>query len=332
MRTIILLVLAVLTIVSAKRLEDTPAISHRLIDRINNDPKIHWTAGVNTRFDGMNLAQAKRYCGVLKGGPSAPFIKKDVAQAIPDSFDARTQWGSKCPSLFDIRDQGACGSCWAFGAAETMTDRICIATNGASNPILSAEDLVSCCILVCGMGCDGGFPLMAWLYWNTEGLVTGGPYDSNQGCYPYQVDACDHHVNGTLPPCGDEGPTPSCNETCGDGADWKSDKHFGKSLYGVSSDVAAIQTEIMTNGPVEGSFTVYADFLTYKSGVYYYVSGDELGGHAIKILGWGTEDSIDYWIVANSWNADWGDQGYFKIRRGTDECGIEDGIAAGLSK
>jgi len=331
MRTICLFALLAVTAV-AGRLVDMPAVSHNLIDRINNDPTVTWTAGINSRFEGMNLAQAKKQCGVLKSDIVAPVIKKTIAEAIPASFDARDQWGAKCPSLYDVRDQGSCGSCWAFGAAEAMTYRICITNNGASNPVLSAEDLVSCCVLVCGMGCDGGYPLMAWLYWNTNGLVTGGAYNSNQGCYPYQVAACDHHVNGTLPPCGTELPTPSCNETCENGADWKGDKHVGKSWYGVNADVSAIQTEIMTNGPVEGSFTVYADFLNYKSGVYYYVSGDELGGHAIKILGWGTENSVDYWIVANSWNEDWGDAGFFKIRRGTDECGIEDGIVGGLPK
>jgi len=88
----------------------------------------------------------------------------------------------------------------------------------------------------------------------------------------------------------------------------------------------------MTNGPVEGAFTVYGDFPSYKSGVYKHVSGDELGGHAIKILGWGVENGEDYWLVANSWNPEWGNEGYFKIARGTDECGIEDGVVAGLPK
>jgi len=314
-----------------RTLQNTDANDYSLINRINQIPHRLWTAGVNRHFEGMNLADAKHLCGALKGSPPEVIVN-NVAANIPASFDARTQWGSECPSVNDIRDQGSCGSCWAFGAAEAMTDRVCIANNGASNPSLSAEDLLSCCVLVCGMGCDGGNPLMAWLYWATSGLVTGGPYDSNEGCYPYQVAACDHHVNGSLPACGPELPTPTCNQTCSDGSDWVSDKHYGKSFYGVSSDVSAIQTEIMTNGPVEGAFTVFADFLTYKSGVYYYVSGEELGGHAIKIIGWGTESGVDYWTVANSWNTDWGDMGFFKIRRGTDECGIEDGIVAGIPK
>jgi len=73
-------------------------------------------------------------------------------------------------------------------------------------------------------------------------------------------------------------------------------------------------------------------FLTYKSGVYQHTSGGELGGHAVKFLGWGTEQGTPYWLVANSWNPHWGDGGYFKILRGQDECGIEDEVSAGLPK
>lgn len=116
------------------------------------------------------------------------------------------------------------------------------------------------------------------------------------------------------------------------GAQWSADKHYAKSVYSVSSDADAIAKEIMTNGPVEAAFDVYEDFVTYKSGVYHHVSGGMLGGHAIKILGWGVEDNTPYWLVANSWNTSWGDKGYFKILRGSDECGIESDVCAGLAK
>ena len=88
----------------------------------------------------------------------------------------------------------------------------------------------------------------------------------------------------------------------------------------------------MTNGPVEAAFDVYEDFVSYKSGVYAHTTGSYLGGHAIKILGWGVENGSAHWIVANSWNEDWGDQGFFKIARGSDECGIESGVVAGIPK
>jgi len=82
-------------------------------------------------------------------------------------------------------------------------------------------------------------------------------------------------------------------------------------------------TEIMTNGPVEAAFTVYTDFMLYKGGVYSHVSGTEEGGHAIKIVGWGVDNGTKYWLVANSWSPAWGENGFFRIKRGTNECGIE---------
>lgn len=66
------------------------------------------------------------------------------------------------------------------------------------------------------------------------------------------------------------------------------------------------------------------------AGVYKHVQGNVLGGHAIRILGWGVENDTPYWLIANSWNSDWGDNGYFKILRGEDHCGIESSITAGI--
>ena len=59
-------------------------------------------------------------------------------------------------------------------------------------------------------------------------------------------------------------------------------------------DVGQIQLELMTNGPVEAAFTVFEDFPNYKTGVYQHVTGGALGGHAIRILGWGVE--VRYWL------------------------------------
>ena len=72
--------------------------------------------------------------------------------------------------------------------------------------------------------------------------------------------------------------------------------------------------------------------MSYKTGVYqkhWYEFLPE-GGHAVKLVGWGTEDGTDYWLVANSWNTTWGMQGFFYIARGVNECGIEDGSVAGM--
>lgn len=67
---------------------------------------------------------------------------------------------------------------------------------------------------------------------------------------------------------------------------------------------------------------VWSDFLTYRSGVYHVhtSTAEVLGGHGVRIIGWGTEDGIPYWLVANSWNDQWGDDGWFKIARGAYFC------------
>lgn len=66
------------------------------------------------------------------------------------------------------------------------------------------------------------------------------------------------------------------------------------------------------------------------TGVYKHVSGKFIGGHAIRILGWGIENNTPYWMVANSWNSEWGDKGLFKIFRGSNECYIEQNVYAGI--
>jgi cathepsin B len=78
---------------------------------------------------------------------------------------------------------------------------------------------------------------------------------------------------------------------------------------------------------------VYEDFADYSSGVYQHVTGSYLGGHAIKIIGWGvTSDGVKYWLIANSWNETWGEKGYFRMLRGVNECGIEGSAVAGMPK
>lgn len=93
-----------------------------------------------------------------------------------------------------------------------------------------------------------------------------------------------------------------------------------------------MMSEIFKNGPIEGAFTVYEDFLAYKSGVYKHTTGSQLGGHAIKIIGWGVENGTKYWLIVNSWNEGWGDKGTFKILRGSNHCGIENSSNAGVVK
>jgi cathepsin B len=188
------------------------------------------------------------------------------------------------------------------------------------NTSLSVNDLLACCGVMCGDGCDGGYPIMAWRYFVQNGVVT-------DKCDPYFDDiGCAH------PGCVPLYPTPTCENKCKDkGLLWAESKHFGVNAYRINSDPADIMAEVYTNGPVEVAFGVYEDFAHYKSGVYKHLTGYSIGGHAVKLIGWGTsEEGEDYWLLANQWNRGWGDDGYFKIIRGQNECGIEDDVVAGL--
>uniref|UniRef100_R4G4T0 Putative cathepsin l n=1 Tax=Rhodnius prolixus TaxID=13249 RepID=R4G4T0_RHOPR len=333
----LLIVLSLICGTLSENPQNEDPLSDEFINYINS-LNTTWKAGRNfhpktshkylTKLMGVH-PDAKLHRLPLK---SSRYIENNYVQ-IPEQFDSRVEW-QDCPTISEIRDQGSCGSCWAFGAVEAMSDRICIHSKAKISVRLSAEDLVFCCY-TCGFGCDGGYPGAAWDHWVHKGIVTGGSYGSAQGCRPYEISPCEHHVNGTRKPCGPSPKhMPKCEKTCQPSykMSYKQDLYYGKTAYSVESDETSIQKEIQSNGPVEGTLAVFEDLLSYKEGVYQHVHGKELGGHAIRIIGWGVENGKPYWLIANSWNTDWGDQGYFKILRGSDECGIESGVSAGIPK
>ena len=269
---------------------------------------------------------------ILDGAENLPEKKFKKSNAnLPENFDPRIEYPN-CESLREVRDQANCGSCWAFGAVEAMSDRICIKSGQTDQRRVSAQNLLACCSS-CGFGCNGGYPANAWRYWKNTGIPTGGLYGDKSTCQPYFLPPCDHHVEGSHGECPDTVNTPSCVKNCkdGSGVDYTSDLTKGSSAYSVSGE-ANIMQELYESGPVEASFTVYEDFLTYRSGVYQHVTGSALGGHAIKMIGWGVENGTKYWLCVNSWNNEWGDGGFFKILRGNNECGIERSVSAGEPK
>ena len=105
-------------------------------------------------------------------------------------------------------------------------------------------------------------------------------------------------------------------------------QHFAKDSYSIKSETD-MQRELMEKGTLSVSMTVYEDFEAYSSGVYQHKTGRNLGGHAIKMVGWGVDNGVKYWTCVNSWNDSWGENGQFRILRGSDECGIESGVVAG---
>lgn len=313
------LAVSLLAFTTEQAADAEPVLSQAIVDAVNQ-PGSTWKAGLNDRFARATRGEMKSMMHAKTDGvallPRVVHTAQQLADT-PSSFDPRN---TTCHG--PVLDQGFCGSCWAFGATTAISDRLCLSQGaGAAFVQLAPLDLTTCDhgLFSGENGCQGGQLAGAWNYAKKTGLV-------EESCYPYlqseggPVPTCDP----TEQPCLPESKfikTPKCTvaSSC--------TKHKLASVSGV--DAAQLMTELSSNGPVESAFTVYEDFVHYKTGVYKHTTGSQLGGHAIKIIGYGTEDGADYWLVQNSWTTTWGDGGYFKIARGTDECGIESQAIAG---
>jgi len=264
-----------------------------------NGGEFTWKAKYYDWLPNVNQDQFLGYNSKLEEKDLINLIAAEtVKEKLPTSFDSRKQWPA-CTELFNPLNQGRCGSCWAFGATKSFSDRYCVQTNGTFNIELSEQQLVSC-NLDGEEGCAGGDPVTAMRYIAQYGLPTST-------CVPYISG-----LNGTVP---------ACASRCSNGSLMK--LYYASILslrWHVS--ISGMMQSIMTSGPVEACFDVYQDFTTYKSGVYVHKTGPFLGGHCIILIGWGvTQDGVEYWIAQNSWGRDWGLNGYFCIKKGFDECG-----------
>jgi len=222
--------------------------------------------------------------------------QEEMLKDIPDNYRYSDKY-SKCEH--HIRDQGKCGSCWAFGAAGTLSSKYC----GAGHDVILSEQNLVDCDRSLNMGCNGGYIFMVWRFLETTGITT-------EHCYPYKSgDGTDNYAckqRQADPKCEDNKPVPDKVYKCA-----------GPSAH--PTQFEKIKAEIYANGPTELAFTVYQDFMNYEDGVYVHTTGSQLGGHAVRLIGYGKENGLDYWLCANSWGARWGNQGLFKIAQG--DCG-----------
>ncbi|BFY99405.1 hypothetical protein BsWGS_02445 [Bradybaena similaris] len=295
-----------------------------LIEAVNDDPRYFWSASNYSNLWGLSLDEGIRYrLGSFQLSDNVvdmtPIRVED--DVLPEAFDARDKWPN---ILHPITDQGNCASSWAHSTAAVATDRLGIETEGIIKDRLSVQHLLSCDIDG-QLGCNGGHLDRAWWFLRQRGVVS-------DECYPYTSGKT--RVQGTCLITGSQG-----QEQCPSGIQYKTEKRYQATPpYRIRPLEREIMKEIMDNGPVQATMQVREDFFMYSRGVYKYTgltslrrdSDDHMksGFHSVRIVGWGAErsqegDIVKYWICANSWGTDWGENGYFRILRGSDESSIE---------
>lgn len=303
-----------------------PAVRSSMAEEIDQMGS-SWKAETPDRFRDYSVKDAKQIMGSIIGEhavlpPKANPPTENVQ--VPESFDSRKQWPA-CPTIGHIRDQSHCGSCWAHGSTEAFADRLAIASGCKKNLLLSTQHTTSCCGLMscASMGCNGGHPGAAWLWFAWHGVVTGGDYSDigkDDTCWPYEI-APSGEKNGFT--------TPTCRSSCLNtkySNPFKQDYH--KAAYSYMLPFQSwVKSNMYEHGPVTACYMVYSDFMHYKSGVYQHKTGNLLGGHAVKIVGWGQDEGLEYWTIANSWGNKWGEDGFFRIKTG--DSGINNMISAG---
>lgn len=301
---------------------ETCLIRQNIIDAVNDGP-YGWQASNYSMFWGMTLEDGMRYrLGTFK--PDAEVermnpIKNQFTNRLPDSFDARVKWPGW---VSGVRDQGNCAASWAFSTTALSADRLSIESRGAFKDTLSPQHLLSCNVRGQN-GCTGGSLDRAWWFLRKRGVTT-------EQCYPYSSGLNDQKGRCLLTRTDTSG-------TCPSRIPFRYESIYQATPpYRLKADEYDIMAEIYNNGPVQATFKVKEDFFMYSSGVYRYskVVPDSLARdderrqyHSVRIIGWGVDRQsgrdIKYWLCANSWGENWGENGFFKILRGVNECDIE---------
>lgn len=261
-----------------------------------------FTLGHN-QYSDMSWEQfsAKHLQGLsLPAGPKQPRVRVRTAptSAADDGLPTEVDWVAK-GCVTPVKDQGACGSCWAFSATGAVEGAYCVATGTLVS--LSEQELVSCD--GSEYGCGGGLMDQAFKFIEENGICTeeADPYVSGGGHSP----KCTVEQRRCVPEVIITG---------------------FKDVPGKDED--ALKAAVAMQ-PV--SVAIEADrsaFQLYKSGVFTSVSCGTQLDHGVLVVGYGTDTSggadqgLDYWKVKNSWGPTWGEEGYIRIQRGDDLCGI----------
>jgi len=220
-------------------------------------------------------------------------LKDDNLIYLPAAVDWRKK-GIVSP----VKNQGHCGSCWAFSTTGCMEAHVAMATGKMLS--LSEQQLIDCAQAFDNHGCSGGLPSHAfeYIYYN-QGLEMDEDY-------PYNAKQSDQCTFKEVKAAA-----------------------FVKEIRNITErDETGLQDAVARYGPVSIAFQVASDFHQYKDGVYDSAvckNGPQDINHAVLAVGYdATEAGVPYWIVKNSWGTEWGIDGYFHIVRGKNMCGLAD--------
>jgi len=228
-------------------------------------------------------------------------------EGLPENWDWRNVKGVNYD--VELRNQGGCGSCYAMAAISSLESRFRVATENRFKTSLSSQDVLSCSYY--NQGCEGGYPFLVGKHAHDFGLV-------EESCAKYQ---------GADIPCGAE----KCQNSK---RYYVSDYGYVGGYYGGCNEVAMMK-DIHQHGPLMIAFEAPGNLFYYTGGIFTGSKPDsedehvaglniwEKTNHAVVAVGWGVEKGQKYWIIKNTWGKTWGEGGYFRIKRGVDECGIE---------
>jgi C1A family cysteine protease len=222
------------------------------------------------------------YKAIPRSGVTAPLS----SGAQDDAVDWRTK-----NAVTPVKDQGQCGSCWAFSATGSTESAWAVANPGKSIISLSEQQLVDCAGSFGNQGCNGGWMDYGFDYIKAKGLCTEDDYP-----YLHKDQACQETKCKPVVSVTGYVDIPEGNENA-----------LGDAVQKQPVSVA-IEADQMS-------------FQFYAGGVMDAACGTQLD-HGVLAVGFGTDNGKNYWIVKNSWGANWGEKGYIRLVRGKNQCGI----------
>ena len=255
------------------------------------------------------------------GPPIKPVLKSQLTDLeLPEQWIWNDVHGVNY--LTNLRNQHIpqyCGSCWAHAATSALSDRIKIARKASWPDVnISPQVLISCSMN--DEGCHGGYALSAFKFMHDNEVT-------DESCQAYRARGHDNGIQcAPINVCRDCHPHAPC---------FVPDEYFvyGVEEFGEVTGEQAMMQEIYQRGPIACGIAVPSELHhNYTGGIYEDKSGDLEVVHDISVVGYGQENGVKFWVVRNSWGTAWGESGFFRVVRGTNNIAIESQCAWAVPK